>query len=99
VGYDSVKLLGWGETGARAALPIWRTYMREALRKQPMRDFSAPEGIVFERIDRETGLLADANSADAYFQPFLEDTVPTESASNQMSLSDTQRSLREEAFQ
>ncbi len=99
VGYDSVKLLGWGETGARAALPIWRTYMREALRKQPMRDFSPPEGIVFERIDRETGLLADANSADAYFQPFLEDTVPTESAANQMSLSDTLRSLREEAFQ
>ena len=52
-----------------------------------------------ERIDRETGLLADANGADAYFQPFLEDTVPTESAANQMSLSDTQRSLREEAFQ
>jgi penicillin-binding protein 1A len=64
-----------------------------------MRDFEAPEGIVFERIDRETGLLADAASTDAYFQPFLENTAPTESASNRMSVTDTRRSLREEAFQ
>jgi penicillin-binding protein 1A len=99
VGYDSVKLLGWGETGAKAALPIWRQYMQAALGSRTMRDFEAPEGIVFERIDRETGLLADAASTDAYFQPFLENTAPTESASNRMSVTDTRRSLREEAFQ
>jgi penicillin-binding protein 1A len=99
VGYDSVKRLGWGETGAKTALPIWRTYMGAALAERAVRDFDAPPGIVFERIDRESGLLADATSKDAYFQPFLEDTAPTEYASKRMSATDTRRALREDAFQ
>ena len=99
VGYDSVKLLGWGETGARAALPIWRDFMQAALRGRPFRDFDAPDEIVYERVDPETGLLADANTSGAYFQPFLEETAPTESSSKRSRVTDTRRSLREDAFQ
>ena len=99
VGYDSVKLLGWGETGAKTALPIWRDYMRAALRGKRVRDFEAPDGIVYERVDPETGLLADAGTSGAYFQAFLEATAPTESSSKRSRVSDTRRSLREDAFQ
>ena len=99
VGYDSVKRLGWGETGAKAALPIWRDYMRAALAKRALRDFEVPEGIVFERIDRETGLLADATSTDAYFQPFLENTAPTDFSGKRSSVADAQRALRDDAFE
>ena len=99
VGYDSVKLLGWGETGAKAALPIWREYMEVALKGKRVRDFDAPDGIVYERVDPETGLLADASTTGAYFQPFLEDTAPTEFSSKRSRVTDTRRSLREDAFQ
>jgi penicillin-binding protein 1A len=99
VGYDSVKQLGWGETGAKAALPIWRDYMRVALSGRRVRDFDAPEHIVYERVDPKTGLLADATTNNAYFQPFLEDTAPTELSSKQSNVTDTRRSLREDAFQ
>ena len=99
VGYDSVKRLGWGETGAKAALPIWRDYMAVALKEQPLRNFDAPPDIVYERVDPETGLLADASTRNAYFQPFLENTAPTELSSSQSRISDTRRSLREDAFQ
>jgi penicillin-binding protein 1A len=99
VGYDSVKLLGWGETGAKAALPIWRDYMQAALASRAVRDFDAPEEIVYERIDPETGLLADATTKNAYFQPFLENTAPTEFSSKRSTVSDTRRSLRDDAFQ
>jgi len=99
VGYDSVKRLGWGETGAKAALPIWRDYMRVALEGRSVRDFDAPEHIVYERVDPETGLLADAGTRGAYFQPFLEDTAPSELSSKQSRAIDTRRSLREDAFQ
>jgi penicillin-binding protein 1A len=99
VGYDSVKLLGWGETGAKAALPIWRDFMRAAIADRPVRDFDAPEEIVYERVDPETGLLADAATNNAYFQPFLEDTAPTEFSSKRSKVSDARRSLREDAFQ
>ena len=99
VGYDSVKRLGWGETGGKTALPIWRDYMAVALSGRPVRDFPAPDQIVYERVDPETGLLADASTQGAYFQPFVENTAPTEFSSKRSRATDLRRSLREDAFQ
>lgn len=96
VGYDERQVLGSGETGARAALPIWMDYMRAALAGQRVRDFDAPEGIVFARIDRDTGLLADPNSRETDFQPFLAGTEPTEAASRALRDSESRRLLRRE---
>jgi 1A family penicillin-binding protein len=39
VGHDRPRSLGPEETGARAALPIWVTLMRQALRDRPVEDF------------------------------------------------------------
>jgi penicillin-binding protein 1A len=99
VGYDQVQVLGWGETGAKTALPIWRQFMKAALGTRPVHDFAQPDGIEVVTIDRETGLLADATTKSAYFQPFLKDTAPTETSSSILSISDTQRALRDDAFQ
>jgi len=98
VGHDQVRPLGFGETGAGAALPIWRDYMREALRRYPVRDYPVPEGIVEVRIDPATGLLAGPRTKGAYFQPFVEGTEPTEHASEQSSKQDAARKMRSEAF-
>jgi len=99
VGYDQVQVLGWGETGAKTALPIWRDFMGAALAGYPVRDFEEPESIEVVAIDRDTGLLADATTENAYFQPFLADTAPTETSSSSLSISDTRRALRDDAFQ
>lgn len=98
VGHDQVRALGFGETGAGAALPIWRDYMREALQRYPVRDFLEPEGIVSVRVDPETGLLASATTARAYFQPFLEGSEPTERATERSTQQDAARLLRSDAF-
>jgi penicillin-binding protein 1A len=94
VGFDEVRLLGKGETGGRAALPIWINFMREALRDRPARDFPVPEGIVVVRIDRSTGLLADVHSEDVFFQAFAEGTEPSEAASKALSSAESRRRLR-----
>ncbi len=99
VGYDSVKRLGWGETGAKAALPIWRDYMQAALASRPIRDYDPPDNIVYQRVDPETGLLADASTVGAYFQPFLDGSAPTETSARQSRVTDSRRSLREDAFE
>ncbi len=39
VGYDSRQSLGDKETGARAALPIWATFMRAAIAEHPQESF------------------------------------------------------------
>ena len=70
--------MGKGETGSRAASPIWLYYMSQVLEKEPVEDFQVPEGVVFTKIDSETGLLASPYSKKTVFQAFKEGTEPTE---------------------
>lgn len=76
VGYDDAKEMGKGETGSRAASPIWLGFMSETLKGKPVKDFKAPEGIVFAKIDAQTGLLAGRYSKKTVFQSFKEGTEP-----------------------
>ena len=98
VGHDESSKLGWGETGSRASAPIWVDYMHVALANRPVRDFPVPEPIVFARIDRKTGLLAETGSQSAVFQAFLAGTVPTETAHTARSTSEGRRLLRMDSF-
>ncbi|MBK8479905.1 MAG: PBP1A family penicillin-binding protein [Proteobacteria bacterium] len=80
VGFDNPRPLGRGETGGRAALPIWLRVMREALRLQPRLPFPQPPGVVQQRIDPQTGLLAGPDAVDALDEVFVQGTEPQEMA-------------------
>jgi penicillin-binding protein 1A len=98
VGHDERRFLGWGETGSRAALPIWMEFMHAALDTRPARDFPVPESIVFARVDRKTGLLADASSSNSVFQAYPAGSEPTESVRAAEDTAEGQRLLRMDAF-
>ncbi len=51
VGYDRPRSLGKDETGSRVAVPIWTTFMKEALAGKPVEDFPVPEGVVVMPVD------------------------------------------------
>jgi penicillin-binding protein 1A len=76
VGYDDRRPMGKGETGSRAASPIWLYFMSEILEGQPVIDFPVPENVVFARIDAKTGLLASPYSEKTVFQSFKKGTEP-----------------------
>lgn len=76
VGFDNEQSLGDGETGARAAAPIWLGFMKEALEGRPVLTFKVPEGIVFARIDAKTGLLPNEESRETISECFKEGSVP-----------------------
>ncbi|WP_155318183.1 penicillin-binding protein 1A [Desulfosarcina alkanivorans] len=78
VGYDNGRTLGKGETGSRTASPIWLGFMNTILTGKPVRVFQVPEGVVFSKIDAETGLLPIPESTKTRFECFKEGTVPTE---------------------
>ncbi|RZB30200.1 MAG: penicillin-binding protein 1A [Desulfobacteraceae bacterium Eth-SRB1] len=78
VGFDNEISLGKSETGSRAASPIWLGFMKEILKDKPVRVFNVPEGVVFSKIDAETGLLPIPESKKTIFECFKEGTVPTE---------------------
>ena len=78
VGLDQDVPLGKGETGSRAASPIWLEFMKNTLEGKPAMTFNVPEGIVFAKIDAKTGLLPIEESEKTIFECFKEGTVPTE---------------------
>ncbi len=77
VGYDQERSLGPGETGGRAASPIWLDFMKAAHAGKPVKDFAVPSGIVFAKIDAETGLLPVPETTKTRFECFKEGTAPT----------------------
>jgi penicillin-binding protein 1A len=82
VGFDQLQPLGRGETGARAALPMWIDFMREALRDAPETLLEQPEGLVTVRIDPDTGRLAGAGDDNAIFETFYSELAPEKLAEN-----------------
>lgn len=77
VGFDDIRSLGHGETGAIAALPVWTSYMRTALSHIPPMEFPVPEDITFAKIDPYNGLLASPGLTDFTVEVFKKGTEPT----------------------
>ncbi|MBN2687428.1 MAG: PBP1A family penicillin-binding protein [Deltaproteobacteria bacterium] len=77
VGFDNLQPLGKHETGSRAASPIVLSFLEKVLASRPVEFFTPPEGIVFAKIDPETGLLARPDTPRAVFECYLEGTQPT----------------------
>ncbi len=80
VGYDIEKPLGTYETGAVAALPIWLEFMKEAVADIPAENFPVPDGIIFVKVDKETGepvtTMRGPQPAKTFFECFKEGTEP-----------------------
>ncbi|MFZ5587310.1 MAG: penicillin-binding protein 1A [Thermodesulfobacteriota bacterium] len=72
VGRDDNEPLGRKETGGRAAGPIWKHFMVQALAERQPQDFPVPPGVVFARINPQGG------GAGSYFEAFKEGTQPGE---------------------
>ncbi|HET8946066.1 MAG TPA: PBP1A family penicillin-binding protein [Candidatus Polarisedimenticolia bacterium] len=83
VGFDQKKTLGEGETGAKAALPIWIEFMQAAHQGKPVEKFSKPANIAYTPIDRRLGKLAtsDSHCPAPFLEAFIEGTEPTEACS------------------
>ncbi len=74
VGFDQPQSLH--EYGNQAALPMWMTFMQEALKGKPDRPLDQPSGIVSIKIDPLTGKRAAANDPVAMFEYFMTPYVP-----------------------
>ena len=75
VGFDNNKTLGWGETGSKSALPIWKTFVKAAIEKYGESDFRAPPGIINIKINKETGKLSHTQE-NSFVEAFVQGTEP-----------------------
>ncbi len=76
VGFDEKKSIGEKASGAKAALPIWDRFMKEALGKGPYREFIPPVGIVRTPVCVATGLLPSPGCPEVREEVFIAGTEP-----------------------
>lgn len=81
VGFDDREVLGYGETGSRAALPAFVNFMHNALMNKPVKPFFTASGLVHMWIDKDSGLAVSADSENSMMEVFLPGTEPMEQRS------------------
>ncbi len=70
VGFDEPKSLGKYETGAKAALPIFKKFVKNVIKKKEALPFQVPKNINLVMVDAETGLLANVDTKKTIYESF-----------------------------
>lgn len=87
VGFDEPRTLGPKETGSSVAAPIFRDFMKLALKDNAAKPFRVPPGVSLVRVNHDTGLPAQPGDSRVILEAFRAGTSPTTQVSN-MGLSD-----------
>ena len=82
VGHDEPKTLGKFETGAKTAMPIFKTFIKKAVKKGDARPFKVAKNIKFLVIDQKTGRKADFGSKTTIIEAFKKNDLQTNSLIN-----------------
>lgn len=77
VGFDEPKSMGKRETGSSAAAPIFKDFMKEALKNVPLTPFRVPAGVKHMRINAETGRAAMPGDKNVIWEAFVNGTEPS----------------------
>ena len=70
VGFDSPKTLGRYETGAKAALPIFKNFIKQALYKDDFKPFLIPKEIFFTTVNYNTGKKESFSNSNSIVEAF-----------------------------
>jgi penicillin-binding protein 1A len=81
-GFDQPRSMGEAETGGRIAAPIFRDFMRDALRGVAPAPFRIPAGVRLVRIDSQTGMLPGPETTTTLLEAFRPDTEPSREVSS-----------------
>ena len=82
VGSDSPKPLGRYETGAKTALPIFKTFVKNAIRKNEARPFKVADNILMMVIDPITGQKAEFASKTTIIEVYKKNIIEKENFIN-----------------
>jgi len=75
VGFDEPKSLGRNETGAKTAMPIFKDFVKKAIKKKDARPFKVADNIIMMVVDRLTGQKANFTSKETLVEVFKKDKI------------------------
>jgi penicillin-binding protein 1A len=79
LGFDQPKSLGKGSTGGGLAAPVFKEFMKTALKDVPKTEFQVPEGMQLISINRKTGMRAGEGEEGTIIEAFKPGTGPADS--------------------
>ena len=75
VGFDNPKTLGKFETGSKAALPIFKDFVENALFKEDFNDFKVPENIFLTALNYDTGSKSSVTEKNIIIEALKEKDI------------------------
>ena len=81
VGMDEPKSLGRYETGAKTAMPIFKDFVKKAVKKKDARPFKVAPGISMMVIESSTGKKANFGSKETIIEVFKKEKIDNDSIS------------------
>ena len=81
VGMDEPKSLGRYETGAKTAMPIFKDFVKKAVKKKDARPFKVAPGISMMVIESTTGKKANFGSKETIIEVFKKEKIDNDSIS------------------
>ena len=82
VGFDEPKSLGKYETGAKAALPIFKKFVKKVVKKRDALPFKVPKNITLVMVDAETGLKPNNNTKKIIYEAFKKNNIYSDGFEN-----------------
>ena len=79
VGMDEPKSLGRYETGAKTAMPIFKDFVKKAIKKKDARPFKVPSDISMMVIEYVTGKKANFGSKETIIEVFKKEKIDNDS--------------------
>ena len=70
VGFDEPASLGKYETGAKAALPIFKNFVQKTLSKSDTLPFKVPKGVTLIMVDSENGKVPNLSTKNIIYEAF-----------------------------
>lgn len=78
IGYDKPATLGFGGTGSSLAVPVFGSFMENAMKGQPNVEFKVPDGMTQVSINRKTGMRAMPGDTNVIIEAFKPGTGPAD---------------------
>jgi penicillin-binding protein 1A len=82
VGFDEPKTLGKYETGAKAALPVFKKFIKKVVKKKDALPFKVPKNITLALVDAESGLQPNEKTKKIIYESFKTEGTIIDSLEN-----------------
>ena len=98
IGHDNPKTLGKNETGSKAALPIFKDFVENALYKDDFRDFKIPENIYLTSLNYDTGIKSALGDKKSIIEALKSEDINNIYNNNLISINDSDKMIKFRQF-